>query len=44
LAVAAALLADERRAAARPRLPGDDGTAGPSAWLLQARREALRDE
>jgi len=44
LAVAAALLADERRAAARPRLPGDGGTGGPSAWLLQARREALRDE
>ena len=44
LAVAAALLADERRAAARPRLPGETGGAGPSAWLLQARREALRDE
>src|SRR5258708_33790561 len=44
LAGAAALLAQERRAAARPRPPGEDRGAPPSARLLPARREALRDD
>jgi acetyl-CoA carboxylase biotin carboxylase subunit len=43
LAVVAALLADERRAAGRPRLAAD-GAAVRLAWVLQARREGLRDE
>jgi len=44
LAVVAALLADERRASAGAqfRPPSDSPTDRPSAWLLAARRDALR--
>jgi len=43
LAVVAALLAEERRVAVTPQCPPHAPTAQPSPWLLQARREALRE-
>ena len=43
LAVVAALLADERRAAAGAQSPPAAPSDGPSAWLLTARREARRE-
>jgi acetyl-CoA carboxylase, biotin carboxylase subunit len=43
LAVVAALLAEERRVAVAPQSPSTVAPVQPSAWLLQARREALRE-
>ena len=42
LAVVAALLADERRATAAAQQPAPRPPDRPSAWVLAARREALR--
>jgi len=42
LAVVAALLAEERRTSAAAAPPSDRPTVQPSAWLLAARRDALR--
>jgi acetyl-CoA carboxylase biotin carboxylase subunit len=41
LAVVAALLAEQRRAATPAPAPPDRPPAPPSAWLLAARREAV---
>jgi acetyl-CoA carboxylase biotin carboxylase subunit len=43
VAVTAALLADERRAASGPPSPPDNPTVRPSAWLSEGRREGLRE-
>ncbi len=42
LAVVAALLAQEQRAAAAPQQPAPRPADRPSAWVIAARREALR--
>src|SRR5437660_3501112 len=42
LAVVAALLAEERRSAVVPEQPAARPPVGPSAWLLAARRDAVR--
>ena len=42
LAAVAALLAEERRAAAHPPAPSDGRSARESAWVQTARRESLR--
>ena len=42
LAAVAALLAEERRAAAHPPAPSDGRSARESAWVQTARREGLR--
>jgi len=44
LAVVAALLAEQRRAATVPEQPSVRPPVGPSAWLLAARREAVRGD
>src|SRR2546429_3055287 len=41
IAVVAALLAEQRRAATPAPAPADRPAARPSAWLLAARREAV---
>jgi acetyl-CoA carboxylase, biotin carboxylase subunit len=43
IAVTAALLADERRAAAGPPSPSDSPTVRPSDWVSVGRREGLRE-
>ncbi len=43
VAVTAALLADERRGAARPPSPSDHATVRPSDWAAAGRREGLRE-
>jgi acetyl-CoA carboxylase biotin carboxylase subunit len=43
VAITAALLADERRAASGPPSPSDNPTVRPSAWLSEGRREGLRE-
>jgi len=43
VAVAAAMLADERRAEAKVGLSSDSPTVRQSAWLDAARREGLRE-
>ncbi len=42
LAIAAALLEDERRSVRRPVVADADANARPSAWRVAARRDALR--
>ncbi|HEX4599861.1 MAG TPA: acetyl-CoA carboxylase biotin carboxylase subunit [Gemmatimonadales bacterium] len=43
LAVVAALLADEQRVAAAAQAEAERPAAGPSPWLVAARREAVRE-
>ena len=43
IAVAAAILADERRAVPEQTGPSGRPTVGPSPWVIQGRREMLRD-
>jgi acetyl-CoA carboxylase biotin carboxylase subunit len=44
LAVAAALVADERRTAGRAATVRESFGVGPSAWVLEARRDGLRGD
>jgi len=43
IAVAAALIADEARTGPQPADPSARPPVGPSGWMAEARREALRD-
>jgi acetyl/propionyl-CoA carboxylase alpha subunit len=44
LAVAAALVADESRGRTVGRVDGRNGRDGPSPWVVEGRREALRGD
>jgi len=44
LAVAAALVAEERRSIPEPMRPSGRPAVGPSPWVVESRRLALRDD